>query len=122
GFSWRKRASVRFTEVGLRRCVRCCGHIDRQHLRVAIVVASPRISLPSDGWLGVAGEQFPAGCEVAWRKGHGRIARRYGPTQNAAMRCRPVTPKTKRCAVARKETMRCRFAPTRYIPAWTRPS
>src|SRR5262245_56004842 len=28
------------------------------------------------------------------------------------MRCRPETPKTKRCAVARKETMRCRFAPT----------
>src|SRR5262245_60352333 len=36
--------------------------------------------------------------------------KRYGPTQNAAMRCRPETPKTKRCAVARKETMRCRFA------------
>src|SRR5262249_32346231 len=51
------------------------GHIDRQHLRDAIVAASPRITLPSDGWLGVAGEQFPAGCEVEWRKGHGRIAR-----------------------------------------------
>jgi hypothetical protein len=36
--------------------------------------------------------------------------KRYGPTENAAMRCRPETPKTKRCAVARKETMRCRFA------------
>src|SRR5262249_62283213 len=36
--------------------------------------------------------------------------KRYGPTQNAAMRCRPETPKTKRCAVARKETMRCRLA------------
>src|SRR5262249_19569899 len=30
---------------------------------------------------------------------------------NAAMRCRPETPKTKGCAVARKGTMRCRFAP-----------
>src|SRR5262245_53551597 len=36
--------------------------------------------------------------------------KRYGPTQNAAMRCRPETPKTKRCAVARKGAMRCRFA------------
>src|SRR6516165_4202039 len=35
---------------------------------------------------------------------------RTGPAQNAAMRCRPETPKTNRCAVARKETMRCRFA------------
>src|SRR5215471_11849810 len=25
--------------------------------------------------------------------------KRYGPTQNVAMRCRPETPKTKRCAV-----------------------
>src|SRR5262245_10857577 len=41
--------------------------------------------------------------------------KRYGPTENAAMRCRPETPKTKRCAVARKETMRCRFA-TRQPP------
>src|SRR5215813_6868781 len=40
--------------------------------------------------------------------------KRYGPTQNAAMRSRPETPKTKRCAVARKETMRCRFAPGRH--------
>ena len=39
--------------------------------------------------------------------------KRYGPTQNAAMPCRPESPKTKRCAVARKETMRCRFAPTK---------
>ena len=42
----------------------CLGHIDRQHLRDAIVAASPRISSPSDGWFGVAGEQFHAGCEV----------------------------------------------------------
>src|SRR5262245_14107847 len=35
---------------------------------------------------------------------------RYGPTRNAAMRCRPEAPKTKQCAVGGKETMRCRFA------------
>src|SRR5262249_11784269 len=40
--------------------------------------------------------------------------KRYGPTQNAAMRFRPETPKTKRCAVARKETMRGRFVSTEY--------
>jgi hypothetical protein len=32
--------------------------------------------------------------------------KRYGPTQNAAMRCRPETPNSKRCAVARKKTVR----------------
>jgi hypothetical protein len=37
---------------------------------------------------------------------------RTGPAQNAAMRCRPETPKSNRCAVARKETMRWRFALT----------
>src|SRR5262249_37558338 len=30
----------------------------------AIVAASPRISSPSDGWFGVANEQFHAGCEA----------------------------------------------------------
>jgi len=71
------------------------GHIDRQLLRDAIVAASPQISLPSDGWLGVAGEQFPAGCEVEWRKGHGRIAR-SGMGRH----------KTRRCAVGLKRRKR----------------
>jgi hypothetical protein len=56
---------------------------------------------PNDAILVVAKKAGFAASE------HGK---RYGPTQNAAMRCRPETPKTKRCAVARKATMRCRFA------------
>jgi hypothetical protein len=80
------RASVRDTELSLCRGVRRGGHIDRQHLRDAIVAASPRISSPSDGWFGVAGEQCHAGCEVEWRKGHGRIAR-SGMGRHRTRRC-----------------------------------
>jgi hypothetical protein len=41
----------------------------------AIVATSPRISSPPDGWFGIAGEQFYAGCWVEWRERHGWIAR-----------------------------------------------
>jgi hypothetical protein len=58
----RKRASVGTTAARNAVSPACSGHIDRQHLRDAIVAASPRISSPSDGWFGVAGEQFRPGC------------------------------------------------------------
>src|SRR5262249_55336819 len=86
------RAPVRPTSARIMVPLTFSGHIDRQHLRDTIVAASPRISLPSDGWFGVAGEQFPAGCEAEWRKGHGRIAR-SGMGRH----------KTRRCAVGSQE-------------------
>src|SRR5262245_5112461 len=76
---------------------------------------TPPCLLPSPRLCGERGEEALLRLESVGGVPEGareERQKRYGPTQNAAMRCRPETPKTKRCTVARKETMRCRFAPT----------